>query len=1224
MIGPPAPPSLSPAVIQKLLRTRFCSGIRLLCRAALVAALSSPACSQEISFHHLNIAEGAPDNHFIHAATDHTGLLWVGSRSGLASFDGIDVQRYTTRSHPELPSDAVTKCVVDKHNNIWLATDRGLAVLDARRRMHRVWLPSRLRGKSITQLFWIESVGILVRVGPRGVNGWYTLSTRTLRWRREHWLDAIGSDLGHAVRYDNNRILLCKPERLRLVDISLRRVLHDIRLRHTACCRGADGGIWAAAAHTAGLYRISMDGGVRQSFLPLTDGAGAPLNGVTLWMSSAADSSLFLSTRAKGLYRYFPSSGRLRHYTHDPFNPRSISDNRMSGPLLCDNGGLLVVLTTSGADYASLSGTALSYAPYFLTADGRRIEEPVHGIAEDSSGALWISTATHFLRIDARGAVRSLLSYPGDERSDYFGEPAVAADGRIWVPVRGEGIAVFSAKGELLRWLRKPLLPTVRVRFLKPVGGGWIAAGTETKGIFRIHGTDLRVDTFAGHPLLNRIQPKRVIDVLPEGDSAWWIATSTAGAAWRYDFRHRKLVALRPENGLLSERVYGLGRDSSGALYVATFSGLTVYRRSGRAQQHSIASGLMHDRMEGLVNDSRGRVWATNYRVLLRFDTGGLHYRQLDERAGIPGVAFNVVRPCRRKDGSLVFATERGILTVPPDAQENISSTPPAVHLFREGAGGEVSLHSSSELELPSQAAEITFHFRVAGITSAPRSLFRHRMEGLDDAWSAPTEVRSVTYNLKPGDYRFHVQASADGQSWRGTTSPAIHVPKPWWAQTLSIASWIALGIVGVYAVVRARVHGVKRRARLRQEVAIAREASLQQQLELQQVITYFATTIGAKTSVDEILWDVARHCIAQLGLEDCVIYLVDDADGTLHQRAAWGPKTTEENKIVNPIAIPPGRGITGAAASTGKSILVPDTTVDPRYIVDDARRGSELAIPIISSSGVVMGVIDSEHPRPHFYTDRHLLILSTIAALCADKIEKLQAEQHARAKEVEVLTISKDLAHSQLTALRSQMNPHFLFNSLNAIQECVVTGEVDSAYNYLSRFSRLLRLVLRHSGHDFISLGEEVEVTDLYLSLEALRLRHQFSYDIVVEPSLDADDVRVPSLLLQPFVENAVWHGLMYKEGEKRLRISFREDDDTLICEVEDNGVGRAEAARIRTARLAGKGQESVGTKLSQQKLQLLQSRYGIAARLEIEDLCNQDGSAAGTRVTVTIPATN
>lgn len=163
------------------------------------------------------------------------------------------------------------------------------------------------------------------------------------------------------------------------------------------------------------------------------------------------------------------------------------------------------------------------------------------------------------------------------------------------------------------------------------------------------------------------------------------------------------------------------------------------------------------------------------------------------------------------------------------------------------------------------------------------------------------------------------------------------------------------------------------------------------EELEIQQTVNYFLSSLYNKESVEAILWDVAKNCIGKLGFVDCVIYLYDSDKKVLSQKAAWGPKTTEDNKIVNPIEIPLGCGIVGTVAKTGFGEIVKDTTLDKRYLVDDESRLSEIAVPIMFE-GQVMGVIDSEHPEKYFYSEKHLTILNTIASLCAIKIKQLQA----------------------------------------------------------------------------------------------------------------------------------------------------------------------------------------------------------------------------------------
>ncbi|MBC7872737.1 MAG: histidine kinase [Ferruginibacter sp.] len=215
---------------------------------------------------------------------------------------------------------------------------------------------------------------------------------------------------------------------------------------------------------------------------------------------------------------------------------------------------------------------------------------------------------------------------------------------------------------------------------------------------------------------------------------------------------------------------------------------------------------------------------------------------------------------------------------------------------------------------------------------------------------------------------------------------------------------------------------------------------------------------------------------------------------------------------------------------------------------------------------------------------------------------------------------VKQQLAELEAKAIRAQMNPHFIFNSLNAIQECIVTEKVDAAYDYLSRFSRLLRLVLDNSDKNFIPLSAELETIRLYLSLESLRFSQSFAYTIEADEKLEKEDIYIPSLLLQPFVENAIWHGLINKEGEKKLWLQFSEKEGKLECVIEDNGVGRAKAAEIKKGKLGAGKLESKGTKLALQRIAILNQQNPGSATIETKDLFDGMGNAAGTRVVITL----
>lgn len=222
---------------------------------------------------------------------------------------------------------------------------------------------------------------------------------------------------------------------------------------------------------------------------------------------------------------------------------------------------------------------------------------------------------------------------------------------------------------------------------------------------------------------------------------------------------------------------------------------------------------------------------------------------------------------------------------------------------------------------------------------------------------------------------------------------------------------------------------------------------------------------------------------------------------------------------------------------------------------------------------------------------------------------------QYVRLREQRKSAIQLQLSALEMKALRAQMNPHFIFNALNSIQECIITKNTDTAYSYLSSFSKLVRMILENSEKQFITLADEVETLKLYLAIEKLRFDDTFEYLIQTAPEIDISFIRLPAMIIQPFVENALWHGLIHKKGDKKLVISFAQANKHLICVIKDNGVGRGLAGQMTSASTIKK--HSMGVKITEERLQLLETEASIV----IEDLTDDDGNPAGTKVTIIIP---
>lgn len=210
----------------------------------------------------------------------------------------------------------------------------------------------------------------------------------------------------------------------------------------------------------------------------------------------------------------------------------------------------------------------------------------------------------------------------------------------------------------------------------------------------------------------------------------------------------------------------------------------------------------------------------------------------------------------------------------------------------------------------------------------------------------------------------------------------------------------------------------------------------------------------------------------------------------------------------------------------------------------------------------------------------------------------------------------------SQLTALKAQMNPHFVFNALNSIQDFVLRNDIKNANLYLGRFSELMRKVLEASGKESIPLEQEIDILNLYLDMEKLRFGTSFSYSLETDSSVDTSSLYIPAMIIQPFIENAIKHGLLHKEGAKRLDVHFTkpvDDANHIICTIEDNGVGRKRAIEIKE-RNKDIRTNGFAIKATEKRLDLLNSYYKEKIGVVITDM-SKDGVATGTRVRLSIP---
>lgn len=256
---------------------------------------------------------------------------------------------------------------------------------------------------------------------------------------------------------------------------------------------------------------------------------------------------------------------------------------------------------------------------------------------------------------------------------------------------------------------------------------------------------------------------------------------------------------------------------------------------------------------------------------------------------------------------------------------------------------------------------------------------------------------------------------------------------------------------------------------------------------------------------------------------------------------------------------------------------------------------------------------------RPIFYSFRILSPFyqrwwfSTVLALVLGGFIALFYRRKLRKQQLKSDQLN-ELNASKLTAIQSQMNPHFIFNSLNSIQDLVLKGDVTNSYTFITKFSNLVRRTLNYSDKDFIDFDQEVKLLELYLSLEKLRFKESLEFTLETN---EIDDIQVPPMLIQPFIENALLHGLLHKEGLKKLKIEFKLEE-TLICEITDNGIGREKSKEIKERQRSEHESFAIGA--IKKRFEILEKHFEGELGFEYIDLKNGE-RILGTKVILKIP---
>ncbi|HEY0678895.1 MAG TPA: histidine kinase [Chitinophagaceae bacterium] len=828
----------------------------------------------------------------------------------------------------------------------------------------------------------------------------------------------------------------------------------------------------------------------------------------------------------------------------------------------------------------------------------------VRAIVEDDKENLWLATLNGFTKLNiSSGESRSYRPFSASDGYSFPSVRGLSYDGNNLIvgPTNG-GLLIFNPATERFR---KPVIVAENRDSLQQLLESDFISHIYT----RKNGQRLVLAKSATYVLYDDDYKIKLVPLSGIAVNAQVAAEDGNGRIWFGTFdgivcTDDKFTVLFTDTLLTPSRLVTaiLAKDRSTMLVGSI--GLFEYNYSGgKLTKKQIIPELANQRIHLLFSDRLGKLWIGADNGLYRYtsQTGKLEW--FDVSDNIQNKRFNTASVTRASNGYVFLGGYNGLnYLVPEKIASRAEKLNVIVSAIRVNQDDSSYQSASYPIQLKYGQHSLEFRFTTPYFHNPQKVQYRYRMQGLDTGWIYNGRNNVVRFSsLAPGEYNFRVAATLDGINWfNGKRTYSFIIRPAFWQTGWFIALCALLVAAGLYIFYR------NYRNRMRRK-------------EMQKMIDYFALSGHDHSTVDDILWDIARNCISRLEFEDCVIYMLDEERKVLVQKAAYGLKNPTEREIYNPIEIPLGKGIVGSVAASGKPELIHDTSKDPRYIVDDANRLSELSVPIVYGEKV-LGVIDSEHHKKNFFDSTHLSVLLSVASICSSKIAKVRAQQASLEKEAQMRELDHLMKESRLAALQSQMNPHFIFNAMNSIQRFTLENDVENANRYISRFSRLLRMVLQHSERNTITLEDELQMLQLYLEIESLRMSNGFSFQIEVDEEIETDAVKIPGMIVQPFVENALTHGLAARHGEKLLTVRFfMPEDHVLLCEVTDNGIGREKASLLKKKKEALLPHQSKGIGLVKERLSLY-DRQSVES-IDFIDLYNDMGEPAGTKVKIGIP---
>lgn len=977
-------------------------------------------------------------------------------------------------------------------------------------------------------------------------------------------------------RYDGNR---CRVYRH---DIDNPRSVSDASIN--CLFEDRDGTLWIGT-HAGGLNRFDRASESFTRFLhDPRDPASIP-NGLIRSICEDDRGMLWVAADGPGggLCRFDKKRGRCIRYHHDPDNPRSLSSNRASFVCRDSSGNIWVGTADGGLNRYDLHGddfiNSSTNPAYGFEKTGQIIS-----IHPDNHGTLWMRSFQEIRRLNIGSSV--ITNYTGTlpqfraissnliyslfkDNSDF-----------LWIGTGFSGLHVFNlGTGAITGATYNPANPqsigSNQVLCITRDRSGNVWIGTDN-GIARLNRRSWNLHYIQHDPFNSSSLSGRIVrSVLKDQSGALWIGTEAEGLN-RVDEANGRVVRYGVLHGEgAHSNINTMYQERSGDLWIGSSGGLSRYiRRSGAFTKYrdpSGASGPEH--VWAIKEDRNGTLWAGSFSGLNRIDkfsgTRTIYAHMPDD----PGSISNdkILSLHEDKKGNIWVGTDDGLNRLE-------QSTGRFVH-YRHNPADPQSLSNNRVWSIHEDSCGYLWIGTSGGGLNRFNPLTGHAIRF--------TEKEGLASNTVCG-----ILEDALGRLWISTNNGISRLdPRTGRFKNYSVQDGFYIN-------------------RLAFKACFRDSAGYLYFGGAGGVISFHPDSVEDNPHIPSLMLTSFKVLDKELKLDSSImvkreIRLDHTSNFFTIEFAALDFTNPDGNLYSYQL-----ENFDEVWRSTdGSRSYAEYTDVPPGHYLFRLRGANSDGI--WNAEGIVIAlVIEPAYWQTWwFQTTLALLGIGVVFALIIVRIGNVRKKAELQRKLVEY----------QLQALRAQMNPHFIFNALNSILHFIVRHDSEAAHHYLSKFATLIRLILNHSKSHLILLAEDLEALRFYIELERLRFDRKFSYEFSLAPEIDPYDIEIPPMLIQPYVENAIKHGLAYKNAAGALIVNVCRSGAYVLCSVVDDGIGRKRSEELKTG--IAREHRSQGMAATKKRLEALGTSYGGQFRVEVKDLFDASGNAAGTRVNIYIP---